>query len=129
MKKLTSWGRELNLGAAVVIWVIVWSCPLLLVSSHIFWTCLNGKLFSLLSSWKESSAVRFFRFRRWQFSCRKVCFLGSRIDFGISRSNLIFAGTLFHIFWTCLNGKFVLLFYYCKQSSATRFLVFMICNF
>ena len=156
---------------------------------HIYWTCINWKLFLPLFSCKQSFILLFlffgntadltqdifaswgwhlplpvlqefvsifsgpvwtksrftplfleldtrleiFSFYDMEFIMQKCLLLGSRIDFGISCSslgnNLRFAGILFHIFLTCVNGKLFLLFSFCKHISATRFLVLRICQF
>ena len=133
---------------------------------HIYWTCINWKLFLPLFSCKQSFILLFlffgntadltqdifaswgwhlplpllqefvsifsgpvwtksrftplfleldtrleiFSFYDMEFIMQKCLLLGSRIDFGISCSslgnNLRFAGILFHIFLTCVNGNY-----------------------
>ena len=47
-KIVTSWGQELILVAAVLIWIIIWG--LLAFFLIILWTCLNGKFVLLFSN-------------------------------------------------------------------------------
>ena len=124
-----SWGWELTLEVAVVIWVIIRGWPLLLVFS-IFSGPIIKRIVSLFSSCNHISAMRLLFVEKMVVLIDFPRFLGSIYDFGSGRinlgNNLRFTGITFHIFWTCLNEKLVILFCSWKRSSPIQFILLII---